>query len=208
MPEYRFSDDLDFTLIETYTETQIQAKITQSIQEAKTKTGIDYQDTISFKKVTNGYRATIGFRLLRTSGSPIKIIIDLTTPENEKILLPPVKHPINHPYSDKLKAEIQCYQLKEILAEKIRSLFQRTRPRDLYDVWTLSNQKQDISVILEKKFKSKNTEFDITNLINRQEDFVNSWDNSLRHQISDLPECLPVFNTVIKYLHSFEEVFQ
>jgi predicted nucleotidyltransferase component of viral defense system len=44
---------------------------------------------------------------------------------------------IIHPYSDNLQVDIKVYAIEEILAEKIRSFFQRTRPRDLYDVWFL-----------------------------------------------------------------------
>ncbi|NJE13855.1 nucleotidyl transferase AbiEii/AbiGii toxin family protein [Thermococcus sp. LS2] len=36
-----------------------------------------------------------------------------------------------------MKSKEKSYSLEEIFAEKLRSLFQRTRPRGLYDVWYL-----------------------------------------------------------------------
>ncbi|MCW4051080.1 MAG: nucleotidyl transferase AbiEii/AbiGii toxin family protein [Candidatus Bathyarchaeota archaeon] len=50
------------------------------------------------------------------------------------------------------------------LSEKIRSLFQRTRPRDLYDVWKLSKLGLDVSEILTIKFDSKGIDLDIPEL--------------------------------------------
>jgi len=45
---------------------------------------------------------------------------------------------INHPYSDTIDTKILVYSLDEMFAEKTRSLFERTRPRDLYDIWYLN----------------------------------------------------------------------
>jgi hypothetical protein len=70
---------------------------------------------------------------------PAKIKLDLTT--DELIALPPEPRPVAHPYSDAIVevdvpslAMVRCYPLVELLAEKLRALAQRCRPRDLYDV--------------------------------------------------------------------------
>ena len=85
----------------------------------------------------NGFEFSVYFQIMQRGGSRTKIKIDITNEGCEKILLPLSVRRIIHPYSDTLEAEIRVYALEEILAEKIRSLFQRTRPRDLYDVWCL-----------------------------------------------------------------------
>jgi len=205
--DYRFSDDLDFTLLAEYTEEQIREAIVESIQEAKAETGIAFEGDVSVKEVTNGFRATVGFRILRSSGAPINIKLDLTKPENESMELPPETLPVIHPYSDGLKAYVPSYSLNEILSEKVRSLFQRTRPRDLYDVWKLSQLGVDVTGILKSKFDVKGVDFDIPKLVGRKDDFENAWNNSLQHQISNLPECGSVFNAVIDYLHLFDGLF-
>lgn len=56
----------------------------------------------------------------------------------------PVLKTITHPYSDSLLEEtdkIPCYNLKEVIAEKIRALVQRSyiAPRDYYDIYNLRN---------------------------------------------------------------------
>lgn len=93
-----------------------------------------------------------------------------------------------------------AYSLEEIFAEKIRSLFQRTRPRDLYDVWYLSKLGLDILDIVDEKLGFKGVSADLDGLLSRKEDFRNAWENSLRHQLKNLPDFNAVFDEVVKFL--------
>ena len=58
---------------------------------------------------------------------------------------------------------------KEIFAEKVRSLFERTRPKDLYDVWYLSKviEIERAAPIIRKKLKHRGIEFRIEQLLKR-----------------------------------------
>src|SRR5439155_22091038 len=58
------------------------------------------------------------------------VIFDITN--QERIVATPVRRTIFHPYTDNLPSElaVQCYALEELLAEKTRALYERTRPRD------------------------------------------------------------------------------
>lgn len=78
LEDYRFSDDLDFTLLREYSESEINEKIVESVQEAKAESGVAFEDSVLLKQVSNGFRGAVGFRLLRTVGSPIKITLDFT----------------------------------------------------------------------------------------------------------------------------------
>jgi predicted nucleotidyltransferase component of viral defense system len=205
---YRFSDDLDYTLLDDYSRDSIQEKVYDAVQNSKYKSGVPYEDSVKVDEVTNGFRAFIGFRILNLRGYPINIKLDLTSKENEIIKLEPIVLPLINPYSDSLNVRVLSYQLPEILAEKIRSLFQRTRPRDLYDVWRLSKLELDVTKILRDKFEFKGIAFDLRDLDARQGDFVNSWESSLRHQIRDLSDCKFVYGEVIEYLDSFSNLFR
>ncbi|CAB48965.1 nucleotidyl transferase AbiEii/AbiGii toxin family protein [Pyrococcus abyssi] len=145
---------------------------------------------------------------MRTSGAPLKIKIDLTKNENELILLPLKKKRILHPYSDsdECNANIIVYSLEEIFAEKIRSLFQRTRPRDLYDVWKLKDMvKMDTVInILPDKFRIKNVHPNLKSLKEREDYYKVAWQRSLVHQINPLPKFEKVWNDVLEFL---EELF-
>jgi len=131
--------------------------------------------------------------------SRTKIKIDITNEENEKILLPLSMRKIIHPFSDTLGTEIRVYAIEEIMAEKIRSLFQRTRPRDLYDVWYLWErvERRKVFKILPEKFRTKNVEMNIKDFEQRKNGFKNAWESSLRHQLKELPEFEDVFSFVI-----------
>ena len=107
---------------------------------------------------------------------------------------------IIHPYSDDLAAKVRVYTLEEIMVEKIRSLFQRTRSRDLYDVWYLWNNINLIKVsqILSEEFRIKNVKLDIKDLKERKNDFGNAWESSLNHQVKNPPNFADVFSFVLR----------
>jgi len=192
--DYRFSDDLDFTLLDDYTPDDIESRVKNAIRAAKTESGIDFAEAVKLTEADNGYQALTYFRLLRRTGSPLHIKLDLTLRDKEIILLPLEARTIIHPYSDALKAKALSYSLEEVFAEKIRSLFERTRPRDLYDVWRLSGHKLDVSRIIPDKLAFKGVSIDLDNLRARNEAYQKAWKSSLKHQLKDLP----AFNAVLQ----------
>jgi predicted nucleotidyltransferase component of viral defense system len=197
---YRFSDDLDFTLLDIIDINDLQIKIKKAITETRDESGISFRDDFKSETVENGYVFTVYFRILRTSGDPLKIKIDLTKKENEKIINPLQKRDILHVYSDKLDKQIMVYTLEEIFVEKVRSLFERTRPRDLYDVWYLNKNVTFDKTLFEKKCKFKKVEPNIDELITKQSKYENAWEPSLRHQLPDLPSAAAVFDNVVEFL--------
>ncbi|MBZ5535355.1 MAG: nucleotidyl transferase AbiEii/AbiGii toxin family protein [Acidobacteriia bacterium] len=59
------------------------------------------------------------------------------------MFIDPAAQKVFHPFPDSLpeEASVTTYSLHELVAEKTRALFERTRPRDLYDVvYLLENQ--------------------------------------------------------------------
>ncbi len=75
----------------------------------------------------------------------------------------PERKSIFHSYSDHkiIKSIVPAYPLNEVVAEKLRSLIQRNRPRDIYDLYYLSeiismDNYADILNLLKQKSKSKN----------------------------------------------------
>lgn len=97
------------------------------------------------------------------------------------------------------------YSLTEVFAEKIRALFERTRPRDLYDVWRLSGLDLDVSDMIHDKFDFRDVTLDIDDLLHRREYFGNAWENSLRHQLEDLPVFNEVFEDVLAFLKDISD---
>jgi len=216
IPEYRFSEDLDFTStdkdfiltrkhlddISTLLKGRVEMPIhIESLRELK------YEDTLT------GYEAIIKFwgsDHPRNEPPPppsrwhtkVKIEIILY----ELILFPVSKRDVVHSYSDKLTEnalQVPCYSIEEVLAEKMRSLIQRSysAPRDFYDIWNLSKQFPELEYkpivnAFHKKLAFKGHAFtSVEQLINPENDkqLSTAWKNSLAHQITGK---LPDFETV------------
>ncbi len=205
IPNYSFSDDLDFSLLDDIDLDTMKDFILETVENTREDSGIDFHDEITLSENVNGYEVNVYFRLLRTTGSPIGIKLDLTKPDMEKLVLSPQKREVIHPYSDDCKFEVFVYLLEEIMAEKIRSLFERTRPRDLYDVWFFKDklEKDVVIKIFSEKCKFKGLKPDINSIRRRGDDFRNAWENSLGHQLKSLPDFSNTFNAVLKWLKRF-----
>ena len=197
---YRFSDDLDFTLLEKIDFKDLINKIKKAIQNTKNVSGISFLDNIKSEEVKNGYAINIYFRILRSTGDPLKIKMDITKKENEIIINPIQKKNIIHIYSDKINEQVNVYTLEEMFAEKVRSLFERTRPRDLYDVWYLHKKITFDKSLFQKKCKHKKIEPNIDELVTRKTNYEKTWKSSLQHQLPELPSATDVFDEVIESL--------
>ena len=197
---YRFSDDLDFTLLEKSNFKDLTTKIKKAIQDTKNASGISFLDDTKSEEVKNGYIINIYFRILRSTGDPLKIKMDITKKENEIIINPIQKKNIIHIYSDKINKQINVYALEEMFTEKVRSLFERTRPRDLYDVWYLNKKFTFHKTLFQKKCKYKNVEPNIDELVTRKTNYEKTWEGSLRHQLPKLPSATDVFDEVVEFL--------
>jgi len=144
---YRFSEDLDFTLREARHIDQefLKTQLTEVVRWVSEQSGLNIpEEQISIDVYDNrrgkpSCQGKIGYRgpVSSTTGGWPKIKIDLTA--DEKIVLPSVRQPVFHPYSDAPGEGIwtNCYAYEEAFAEKVRALGERTRPRDLYDVVSL-----------------------------------------------------------------------
>jgi len=216
IPDYRFSEDLDFTSIDK--DLILTRKHLDNIsaflkQRVEMPTHIESLKELKFKDKLTGYEAIIKFwgsDHPRNDSAPapqrwqtkVKIEIILY----ELILFPVSYRDVVHSYSDKLTENalmVPCYSIEEVLAEKIRSLIQRSysAPRDFYDIWYLSKHFPELEYkpivdAFHKKLAFKGHSFSaVEQLINSENDkhLKAAWENSLAHQIT---EELPGFGTV------------
>ena len=202
---YRFSEDLDFTLLEeSHLDEEFLKRIFGEIgQWVYDETGIeipaDQQDFEIYRNPRGGLscQGRISYRgpVSSTHALP-RIKLDLTA--DERVVLPPVQTQIFHPYSDAPEngIKILSYDYVEAFAEKFRALAERTRPRDLYDVVNLFRNTlarpepvQFIGVLREKcAFKG----IQLPRLIDlepHRAELEAGWASMLDHQ---LPALLPV----------------
>ena len=205
---YRFSEDLDFTLTEeSHIDEELLSRIFREIAEwIYEETGYELpadQQTFDIYNNPRGFpscQAKLSYHgpISPSSGGLPRIKLDLTA--DERIVLPPVKVPIFHPYSVAPEGgiHVMSYAYEEAFAEKVRALAERTRPRDLYDVINLfrnTEARPSPSVLLDIlrqkcEFKGINVPC-LEELEVHKPDFEGAWDQMLDHQ---LPALLPVEN--------------
>jgi predicted nucleotidyltransferase component of viral defense system len=220
-PWYRFSEDLDFSAKSHQFELEKRG-IDKVIDEIFDKTGLQfYAEPIKplvHKDELMGYQVSLKYwganhsrnqRPLPPERWFTRIKLEIST--EELLVLPPAKRKILHPYSDRLcgDAEIDCYPLHEIIAEKLRALKQRayTAPRDFYDLYHLTNTCEEeewkaIKEIFMAKMKHKRLSFSkagdfIAELYLKQVE--KAWSRSLAHQImaEETPPAAEIISEVI-----------
>jgi len=202
---YRFSEDLDFTLLES---SPFDAQtITQALQEISDwvyeQCGIQIpKDGIALEEFQNprGRRAMQGRLSYRgptgPRGSLPRIKLDLT--QDEVVVKEPIRRPIAHSYSDVLPPDSQVlsYAPDEVFAEKLRALAERQLPRDLYDIVTMyrselfRTESKEIKAILDKKCAYKGIVYPTIQQLEenpRHLELMSEWGNMLAHQLPALP---------------------
>jgi len=201
---YRFSEDLDFTVIseDIYSKEKFSSAF-QNITQLISRTSNIQFTNISVEE-SQDLRGNLTFQIKiyyigprKQIGSPAKIKIDLT--KFELVVLPLEKKPLTHNYSDKgeIQCRINCYPLDEVLAEKIRSLLERTRARDFYDVWRLLRDHHSAVKLtnFKKSFDEKCKYKSVS--LNAIDDFLTpekeielraDWQVSLPNQLNYLPD--------------------
>jgi predicted nucleotidyltransferase component of viral defense system len=143
---YRFSEDLDFTVVNDGPQTpeELVPVFSNIAVWLRAEAGIDIViDDRSFVTRQNlrGNPTVQGKLAYRGPNPPStlpKVKLDIT--RDELVVRCPEIRPIVHPYSDGPlpTAGISSYSLAELCGEKIRALAQRCRPRDLYDIVHMS----------------------------------------------------------------------
>ncbi len=200
---YRFSEDLDFTLSkpEHLDASFLKHMFSEIVDWVYHQTGIEMPaDKQEFKFYENprGRTSCQGKISYKGPVSPPnalpRIKLDLTA--DERVVLPPVRVKIFHPYSDTPEDgfEVLAYDYVEVFAEKFRALAERTRPRDLYDVVHLYRnaearpQPQRFMEVLRAKCEFKGIDVPrLTNLVPHRADLEAGWNHMLRHQLPALP---------------------
>jgi uncharacterized protein len=109
-------------------------------------------------------------------------------------------------YSDLDEHQILCYQLEEVLVEKMRSVMQRMQARDFYDIWYLLEiGGMEIEFYL-AEFANKCTDKTLNSanfpkkLAERLPQYKARWHGSLSEQIRNTPDFDRVEREVQRHL--------
>jgi uncharacterized protein len=216
--DYRFSEDLDFTLLyDEISNEQIFVWFNEVFEWVKEEANIPLEiiDSDSEKDRHNHKNAllpdrqgSINFHIsyigpLGGQGNYKKVKIDIS--RNEKVVFEINIQDVIISYSDQVPYQLLCYTLAEVLVEKMRTLMQRIQPRDFFDLWYLLEiHGMDIDYYMNEfntKCKNKNinpTDF-YGKLNQRLPQYKGRWQNSLTDQIHDLPDYEKVEREVLRH---------
>ncbi|MBP9924702.1 MAG: nucleotidyl transferase AbiEii/AbiGii toxin family protein [Cyclobacteriaceae bacterium] len=202
--DYRFSEDLDFTLLngET-TNDQIFEWFKETFEFIREEANIplDIIDNNEHEGI-NFYISYIG--PLGGQGNNKRVKVDIS--RSEQLVFEPVMKDVFVDYTDLEEYQLLCYPLEEVLVEKMRSVMQRMQARDFYDIWyLLEGHGMNADFYLsefETKCKSKDllhTDFP-KKLTERLPQYKGRWQSSMSEQIKDLPDFDQVEREVKKHL--------
>ena len=215
--DYRFSEDLDFTLLndeikneqifewfkETFEYVLEEANIGLEIIDPDFhRDKHEHDPDIESGGGINFYISYVG--PLGGQGNNKKVKVDIS--RSEKLEFEPVMQTVLLGYSDLTEHQILCYPLEEVLVEKMRTIMQRMQARDFYDIWYLLEQHGMDANIYLKEFANKCSTKKLNpadfqkKLAERLPQYKGRWESSMKEQIQNLPDFEQVVREVLRHL--------
>ncbi len=204
-PEWRLSEDLDFTIMQEINPSDLKKGFEEVFLSINKRSNITY----SFSAFNAGeYAIFADVQFLGPIGFKNKIAHDISL--KEKMVEEPLRMNVKPEYEDIPEFEVLVYSPNEILVEKLRSILQRGKARDYYDVWRLMKEKsfnQDkIRELLIMKCQITEVEFkpDLIFDKNRLSEAQKFWTIALARLTKNLPD----FESVVKDLRLMLDFMQ
>jgi len=206
--DYRFSEDLDFSLATETTSEIIRRELDQVFAEGERATGAVFRFVREDRRVhANSYTFYLGYEgplPAPAAGKEVKVDIAF----RERLVFPLDERPVLRGYREYADlpdgAKIRVYSLGEIAAEKVVALMDRARnePRDLYDVWYLVtgrhvNLADVLRAVNEKwEFRGKKLADVREEFLAKEARYKKLWNPRLSAHMADLPEFTEVYRSV------------
>lgn len=208
--DYRFSEDLDFTLLDDKISNE---QIFQWFKE--TFIYILEEANIPLQIIDNNEHEDGGINFyisyigpLGGQGNNKRVKVDIS--RSEKLEFTPVWQSLILSYTDQEEHKLLCYPLEEVLVEKLRAVMQRMQARDFYDIWYLLEIHGMKIEYYSEEFKAKCESKGLNPLqFNeklglRMASYKGRWKNSMNDQIKNLPDFDQVEREVQRHIRKME----
>jgi len=207
-PNYRYSEDLDFTLLEKITPENLLLNLELLLNNLSINQGFQFiippEKTEIRKDSITVYIGFVGPLQARLGRRFIKVDFTLS----EKIMFNIMPKIIYSEFSDAIKKNIKAYSLEEILVEKLCAMVSRTEPRDIYDVDFLFKQELDFgslpAALIEKAIFKGIDIHNIKKILELKKTTIEKmWENRLSSQVKSLPDLDGVLRNINKNLRKY-----
>ena len=207
-PDYRFSEDLDFTLVSETPFDTIREELEVAFEKAYRDSGVLLRYARSDRQPhANSYTFYLSYEgPLGNLPAGKEVKTDITIKEN--IVFPIEERPVLPAYAEYEDipgdAIVRIYSLQEIAAEKVIAICDRARnePRDLYDLWHLcENAHIDLAEVFDAiasklAFRGQSLASIGAQLDAKQSRLKRLWSQRLAGQMATLPEFDGIFRSV------------
>ena len=211
-PDYRFSEDLDFTLAQPEAFETIQRELEEPFEVAHRASGVVLRYAREDRRPhANSYTFYLGYEGPlpgRSAGKEVKVDITM----REEIVFQIEERPVLRAYPEyedlPRDTRVRVYSLREIAAEKVVALLDRARnePRDLYDLWHLIEQGHvplaEVIEAVARKLAARGQQLDSLRTVLRQKEprYRRLWEIRLSAQVAILPDFDQVFRAARRAL--------
>jgi predicted nucleotidyltransferase component of viral defense system len=209
--DYRFSEDLDFTLAEPRELDAILAGLEAVYAEVQRASGIVVRFARADRKShQNSHTFYLAYEGPLPAAAPKEVKVDITI--REQLVRPVEDRPVLRGYEEYADlpedAPVRVYALEEIAVEKLVALTDKARnePRDLYDLWHLTGEGLiDFSTLIPEveaklAFRSRTRDAMTAELATKEARYKKLWAVRLGQQMATLPPFDDVFRAVRRSL--------
>lgn len=207
--DYRFSEDLDFTLTEAIPLEDILRRLEQIYDATRESCGIVFAfEREDRREHANSYTFYLKYTGPLPAGNDVKVDITI----REHLVFPLEERHVLRGYEEFAdlpdNRSVRVYSLREIVAEKVVALADpaRNEPRDLYDLWYLTTNEgielDDMTDAIRQKleFGGKPLEGIQVALLAKEARLEALWSKRLAYQMSELPPFDEVFRGLRRML--------
>ena len=213
--DYRFSEDLDFTLAGEMPLESILARLEDVYAQVQIASGIPFRySREDRKKHQNSHTFYLAYEGPLPAASPNEVKVDITI--TERFVLPLEDRTVLRGYDEYSDltddSKIRVYALDEIGVEKVVALTDRARnePRDLYDVWYLTSKGHvDLATLMSEidgklEFRGRSRDTIGEEFKKKEARYKRLWSPRLGSQLAELPPFEDVFRSVRRSLRAAE----
>ncbi|MHB1361830.1 MAG: nucleotidyl transferase AbiEii/AbiGii toxin family protein [Thermoleophilia bacterium] len=209
-PDYRYSEDLDFTMRKEIANDDLLARLSESLKGLAKEQGFQFNVPLEkIEKRTDSLTAYVNFigpLQARLDSRSIKLDFTLS----EKLIFPIEAKAVHSPYSDTVSKSFATYSLEEILVEKLCAIIGRTEPRDICDVnYLFGINDIDFHKIADAfrekaEFKGIDPNRLKGSLNDKKDKYERMWKTRLEHQIKELPHLAEVLRELNRALRKYD----